>query len=335
MKSELEEGRAAFDGAFAALGSRAKGTQWTALLKSPRSTLELNAKSHEVLRHGHIDFVKNPTFNAAATHQNGWALVACHTGTAEVLTTLFSFLLSQPDCLIGIGKSEKETRWIASLAGCEWAKGRKAIESQLVVCRKVEDCLPRCEKRRWWAAFLTSLSLEFVYFHEFGHIVQGHVPVDGSVALELGGTALDQYCELEADAWAARALLSGMLDLVGTENLPTQRSVIGALTIAVFFVFLILDPDRARLNDYRGTHHPHPAVRMSAYMVVLEDAAGDSSTRDMIANSFAQSYLASLQSAEALQMRGASLQFLKDGEEIGEEYLRIVDAGNASRLRDQ
>lgn len=334
MTDELEAGRAAFDDAFAGLGPRATEAQWSTLLKSPRSTLGSNKKSHKVLRNSHIDFIENATVNAAATYQNGWALVACHTGTAEVFTTLYSFLLSQPECLIGIGEAEKERRWIASLANCEWVRGRRTVERQLSVCKKVEDCLPRCDTRRWWVAFLSAISLEFVYFHEVGHIVRAHVPADGSVAFELGGTTVDQYCELEADAWATRALLYGMLDLVETEYLPTQRSVIAALTIAVFFVFLVLDPGRSRLHDYRSEYHPHPAVRMSAFMVVLDDVAGDPSIREAIADSFAQSYLASLQSAAVLHMRGASLQFLEDGEEIGKEYLRIVDAGNAFRHRE-
>ena len=48
----------------------------------------------------------------------------------------------------------------------------------------------------------------------------------------------------------------------------------------------------------------------------------------MISDSFATSYMVALQSAEALRMQGASLSMLNDGEEIGKEYLRIVDAGN-------
>ena len=72
---------------------------------------------------------------------------------------------------------------------------------------------------------------------------------------------------------------------------------------------------------------------MSTLMVILDGMTKDGETRKMIAHSFATSYLVALQSAETLHMQGASLCFLKDGAEIGKEYLRIVDAGNANAAR--
>jgi len=72
---------------------------------------------------------------------------------------------------------------------------------------------------------------------------------------------------------------------------------------------------------------------MSTFMVILDDMTKDKDTRAMIADSFAKSYLVALQSAETLHMQGASLCFLNDGKEIGKEYLRIVDAGNANAAR--
>jgi hypothetical protein len=330
MNDDLSNGRAAFDEAFLRLGRRAVGAQWDTLLESPRSIIAQNKEQNQVLSKCHIDFIRDASVNGAATFRNGWALIACNTGTAEVFTALFSFLLSQPECLAGIGDESGERRWIESLAKCDWSRGREVIEKQVSICRVVPSCLPIDPTRRWWVGFLSNLALHFVYFHEIGHLVRGHLPLDGTMALLYSERKVDQFFELEADAWATRVLFQGVIGLVGTENVPTYKVAVAAITITAFFVYLVMDFNRSRLSDYHTTYHPHPAVRMSAFMVVLDSMSEDTETRKMIADSFATSYMVALQSAEALCMQGASLCFLKDGDEIGEEYLRIVDAGYAN-----
>lgn len=337
MNDETTAGREAFDEAFSSLSPRASGAPWETLLSVPRRYIGLLSQDFHILRKAYIDFVDDDTVNAAATFHNGWCLVACNTGTAEVFTTLYSFLLSQPDCLPGIGDETREQRWIDSLAKCEWWKGRKSIEHQLTVCKAVPNCLPIDETRRWWAAFLSYISLEFVYLHELAHLALNHLPMDGSITLEFGGTTIDQFYELEADGWAMRRLVYALMGRVGEErNLPTHASGVAALTIALFFVYLVMDNNRSAVGDYRTNHHPHPAVRMAALPVVLEFITDDKETQAMISDAFATSYMVALQSAESLRMQGASMSMLKDDEEIGKEYLRIVDAGNEqARKRDE
>jgi len=252
MNVDLSTGRAAFEEAFSALGSRATGTEWETLLSSPRSSIALLRKQYQVLRNCHVDFIGDDSVNGAATFRNGWALIACNTGTAEVFTALFAFLLSQPDCLAGIGDETRERRWIKSLAKCEWSRGRKAVEGQLSVCRAVPNCLPVDATRRWWVSFLSYIALEFVYYHELGHLVLDHLPMDGRVTLEFSETTVNQFFELEADAWATRALFARLIGLVGTEeNVPTHQVAIAALTIAAFFVYL------ARLYRVSGVYSQH------------------------------------------------------------------------------
>lgn len=337
MNDETAAGREAFDEAFSTLGRRASGDRWETFLSVPRKAIGLLSQDFYILRKVYVDFVENDTINAAATFHHDWCLVACNTGAAEVFTTLYSFILSQPDCLPGIGDETREQRWIDSLSKCEWWKGRKSIEQQLTVCRAVPNCMPIDETRRWWAAFLSYISLEFLYFHELGHLVLEHLPMDGRVTLEFGGTTINQFHELEADGWAMQRLFFALVGRVGAErNLPTHESAVAALTIALFFVYLVLDNNRSAVGDYRTNHHPHPAVRMAILPAILDFTTDDKETQAMISDAFASSYMVALQSAEALRMQGASLSMLKDGEEIGKEYLRIVDAGHEqARKQDE
>jgi hypothetical protein len=147
------------------------------------------------------------------------------------------------------------------------------------VHRASTDSVPKDEKRILFADVLVQLALEFLVFHEIGHILGGHLEtISGkdrsseiSELAQIGGyESLRKVLECDADAFAAYVMswtLAGknvaeeILRVFETSIWQPYEFAVLTLLTSIGGLFRLLYPSAPAEIDERNTFHPHPAVR--------------------------------------------------------------------------
>jgi hypothetical protein len=163
----------------------------------------VNPKLPEV----YLDYINNSELNAVATKVEGKYYIGVNMGAVLLLHDLFNRLLTSPLNFPHIGDSINEkakkiynpelTDFSTLLVACDTSDLQGAKDSQ----------------RRDYAVHLTALSINFLLFHEYGHIVNGHVDLLGHLYKDFTiaefnnnssgfNSIMSQTMEMDADQFA-------------------------------------------------------------------------------------------------------------------------------------
>ncbi len=232
----------------------------------------------DTLRGGYFGYLDNEALNAMATRDE-IALIGINHGAVINITVFFFLLLSHPDTFPSVGDPERETPWAKSLSRCDWRQPLDNIVAAIDYKQGPPPDWPIDPRRKAFAAYLATFALDFLFFHEMGHIVNRHIEYDrerGSrviheaVSKSSRSNALDDRAlELNADSFAVAITLSPWLD----ETIPVETDkehvfstpveALVAWTLACGFLFLLFDPHPNAVSSYKKYTHPHPAVRLT------------------------------------------------------------------------
>ena len=225
-------------------------------------------------------YVQSQEFNASTWIEGDATVIGLSAAIIPLLSTLFSVLLSDANVLPALPALSKR----------QVKQKRKALFSldPLQPTVLTEVTLALSEERAAAAHVLSDLCVSFIYLHEIGHVVCGHVGAtqhftggDGLTEyVESKGTApsqlrLRQYWEYQADAIAA-ALIPQYLDTLlthadrrhqwirslaagrrGKSLLPLHLAALSNMSLAIMFHYL----EGCRLEHAAEAAHPHPVVR--------------------------------------------------------------------------
>lgn len=200
-----------------------------------------------------LGYIERNDMNAIASVRAGAELIGIFTGLRVYLLHYFNTLLSDPDALVEIGDSSKET-----------------------IDKEHLGHSPKCEIRARAAESLAICAELFVHFHEMGHIKACHLHLLRDqfaadyyeelplISVSEGEARVRRCLEVQADHIAAFTSLNWWRiqwnsNPIGTHAHPSLEPDL-LWSIAVISLFLIFD--RAETSNDRIRTHPTPCQRL-------------------------------------------------------------------------
>lgn len=248
------------------------------------------------------DYIFNPECNALSSKIGKDYVFGVNSGFVDTMLECTLTLFAHKHFFPGLGEVEKEDD--LSL---------KIDKAGFDVCKKIfshtEDIsyhftgfqqIPKSESRLYYAYMVTELATEFLYFHEFSHIVCGHIDYnmhhkkasDISLIFENNIIFKEQYVlEFDADINALQILTIGEMmyerfNVKGKKNnsvtgiisnnndLITEgylrRELQYLLPISVTVIMLLFSQYSNKYVNWKAKNHPHPLVRLVALNYQLQ-----------------------------------------------------------------
>ena len=167
---------------------------------------------HSAMRGIYLDFVANGCLDAFADTSTPYDLIGINRGTIQNVGVFFYTTFSCPGVYTGWGDQGKEIQRFKSLSGIRWTDDCTSFVRDLTRKGVAIDQLPQCSERRRLAERLARMAIDFILFHEVGHILYGHTDLVGEFSgskriREFGtsagmSTQTSQAIELHADSFA-------------------------------------------------------------------------------------------------------------------------------------
>ena len=231
----------------------------------------------------HFDYVDDLSVNAVASKQDVTYLIGVHLGAILNISMFFDVLLSHSDVLVGFGDARHEKKPFDTLANTDWTLPLDQV-LQRIGFHPHAQIGPVDPSRRSVAQSLATFALDFLFFHEMGHIANNHIDYcagrhsrgkQEAVAPRMDkATEDDRALELNADAHAVGVTVLPWIRERFPEGqsfaFPTPRDGLIAWTIAVGFLFLLLDQQLAGLVSY---HHRSRSPKPTQQKLANESCA--------------------------------------------------------------
>jgi hypothetical protein len=260
----------------------------------------------------HCHIIDDSELNAKVLAEAGHDHVGIFRGLIEQVYGTMWGLMSVPTFLPSIGDPSVEVapprRGGTGFPVMQFLTTDAQVTSQNAVL------IPNDLQRLSFANILVDTALEFVLFHEMGHLVGGHFTLDSSFSCNRLGFAnapepskarLDQILELDADAFAGHTLSqvhhSNELaqighDLVKSTSWTPQELSMLALFTGVYVIFKMINTSGDERTAEAVTARPHPAVRSG---IVVTSAMARSIHDEFIdINSFYRIYNGTIRNIE-------------------------------------
>ncbi len=227
-----------------------------------------------------ILIVDDPSLNACVTYDDDRDRISISRGAFEHIYGTILGLLGAPAFFPAIGKAELETppQNLPAQGFPQVPLLRDASNGE--VDTRVR--FPNDETRMTAVPILADLALEFLVYHEIGHIVGGHLEIpQGNQRLptisefkqatdDTDDHTLRHVLECDADAFACditsgvhtnHEMATLVRDLVNASQWESRDFALLTYLMAIGILFRVLHP-HAGANVNRGkSSHPHPAVR--------------------------------------------------------------------------
>jgi hypothetical protein len=239
-------------------------------------------------------YIESGDFNASTWKDANTHVIGLGAAVIPLLSTLFSILLTDPDVLPALPAAPKRGRGNAY-------KAQFCLDPHApTVLTEVGVALT--EDRARAARVLSDMCVSFIYLHEIGHVVCGHV---GALQQFLGEDALTeyvaskdtatsdlklrQYWEYQADAVSAALIpqyVDTLLQRIESHHpwlrkmLPKrvrtstfQLHVVALVNMSLTIMFHYLEG--CRLQHTAQAAHPHPVVRSLYVDDIVAQRAGE------------------------------------------------------------
>jgi hypothetical protein len=268
---------------FERVGCPGRGPRFDASLLRPeqglRTMLERHRRGAQIwlrdVRTKHVptmgpvyfDYIENLEINAFAFESHNYDFVGVYVGTIVTIYTFFASLLAYPRLLLSIGNPLAEEEWKSY-----------TVDPKLLFSRQ-----PRDIARRSFAHLLATTAIDFLFAHEIGHLMNGHVKFlrmrrGMPLVAEFDPTQKTreenltlQTLEMDADCFAVG---QGLATAIGRASDPdhvfppdwrrwygTPRLALFTWTLATYGLFRLFFKSETNLDDLDSTNHPpskHP-----------------------------------------------------------------------------
>jgi len=220
--------------------------------------------------------IRNKALGAACGRHDGYDLVGLYDGAVMNIVAFTQTLLAHPLSFKGIGNRETETPWWMLMDRADWTLPLRHVLPTIRAIAKPPDEYPCDPIRRSFAEDIATFALDFLFFHELGHVIYGHgdfleqefgvYQLSERKAVSGLSPDLAKMLELSADVFAieqtGRPWLHGNQ---GTKFASSAEALVRWCT-ALNLLLMISDASEAPIARYESAGHPHPAVRhVAAY----------------------------------------------------------------------
>jgi hypothetical protein len=241
----------------------------------------------------YVDFVDAGAINAVAASWRDVDHIGINVGIWLHFSLIARSLLSIPEVLPGIGNNEMEKRSVLA------KESRVSLLRSAMQSGEVDADLPLatpvCETRLGAAIRLSEMMLDFVVYHEFGHIARGHLDflVENGLKSELVEIGLERdnlglsgsvsrALEVDADSTAMTALARHRKPCrylwPGSDPRLFEEDITLVLwLIATGLVFRVFDTSGGSSDLDSSNTHPHPQIRYGFCIGSLHNMAGTDS----------------------------------------------------------
>ena len=211
----------------------------------------------------HFDYIENWDVNALAFESDNHDFVGVYVGAIVTIYGFFGSLLAYPRFLMSIGNPLAEEEWKSDIVD------PKQLFRQ-----------PKDPARRSFAHLIATIAIVFLFAHEIGHLMNGHVKLLGTkkgmpLLAEFDPTQKTreenltlQRLEMDADAFAVGQGLTTALGRAGDPNhvfppdwrqwYGTSRQALFSWTLAIYGFFRLFFKGTVNLDDLDSTNHPPP-----------------------------------------------------------------------------
>ena len=225
-----------------------------------------------------ILIVDDASLNAYAADHSGSDRIYIFCGALEHIYGTVLGLLSTPTFFPTIGDVRNEVR-PENLTGGRFPPV-PILKNASEVDRNKPICFPKDQPRMTVAQVFVELALEFLIYHEIGHVVGGHleIPRNGSRIAAIAefqqptkpdDSEFQHLLECDADAFACHVTSSIhthdqtarlLRDLLSAEVQP-KHFALQTYLMAIGVLFRALYPSAPFTLATNKSSHPHPAVR--------------------------------------------------------------------------
>ncbi len=211
----------------------------------------------------HFDYIENWDVNALAFESDNHDFVGVYVGAIVTIYGFFGSLLAYPRFLMSIGNPLAEEEWKSDI-----------VDPQQLFRQ------PKDLARRSFAHLIATIAIVFLFAHEIGHLMNGHVKLLGTkkgmpLLAEFDPTQKTreenltlQRLEMDADAFAVGQGLTTALGRAGDPNhvfppdwrqwYGTSRQALFSWTLAIYGFFRLFFKGTVNLDDLDSTNHPPP-----------------------------------------------------------------------------
>jgi hypothetical protein len=222
----------------------------------------------------HFDYIENGDVNAFASEWDNYDFVGVYVGAIVTIYSFFGSLLAYPRFLMSIGNPLAEEEW----------KSETFDPKQLY--RQPKDVA-----RRSFAHLLATIAIDFLFAHEIGHLMNGHVKLlktrkEMPLLAEFDPTQKTpeenltrQTLEMDADSFAVGQGLATAFGRAGDAShvfppdwrqwygTPTQA--LFSWTLAIYGFFRLFFKGTVNLDHLDSTTHPPPNIRLSMVLTTV------------------------------------------------------------------
>jgi hypothetical protein len=224
----------------------------------------------------HFDYVENTAMNAVAFEADGRDFVGIWVGAMATIYSFFGCLLANRHLVPSIGDVSAEAEFESDESGVAWLVR-----------------VPKDPVRRSYAHLLSTIAVEFLFQHEIGHHMNGHVRlinrwkeikflVEFDERSSQSLSNLDrQTLEMDTDSFA---VVQGMAAVVGRLGEPesvfpkdwrqwygSPRQALFTWLFSVYSLFRLFYKGPANLDDLESALHPPPGIRMNMVAGCLQE----------------------------------------------------------------
>jgi hypothetical protein len=221
-----------------------------------------------------IGLVNNPTLNAAVCKANHKYYIGVNIGVYFLLQDIFYRMLCNKNILIEFGDVSKEV------------DVKKLYDPQLDNAENLffdkdftENITPKDEVRANLARFFVAKAFTFLCYHEYGHIIFGHLDliaankgnfkiseIDNKLTLSM----LDsQTLEFDADIYATNMMMKYLLkehvkyyqENTKSSSGPNLPSTVQIHFFAIYTLFRLFGIKKESYNNLLSFPHPPPGIR--------------------------------------------------------------------------
>jgi hypothetical protein len=208
----------------------------------------------------HFDYIENLELNALAFEADDHDFVGVYVGTVVTIYAFFSSLLAYPRLLMSIGNPLAEEEW-----------------KSYTVDPKLLFRQPKDVARRSFAHQIATIAIDFLFAHEIGHLMNGHVKLlrtrqgiplmpefDPTQKTREQNLTL-QTLEMDADSFAVGQGLATAFGRAGDPSLVfppdwrqwygTARLALFGWTLAIYGLFRLFFKGAVNLDDLDSTNH--------------------------------------------------------------------------------
>lgn len=215
----------------------------------------------------HLGIINDYKFNAIAFKYKNNYFIGLNIGLIRIVKNFYNYLFSRNDVFKEIDTSEEQNPNI----DINLSELDNYIDTigDLFNNYNFESIYPNSKERKNNAKYFAANAISYLFFHEYGHIVHGHL--DYSIETNKNfvffesntknkGSLISQCLEMDADSFAATKTISLIKD-------PTFWSGSALTTgFSSVFMFQLLSTKIDNLNELSNYSHPIPAIRQTIYL---------------------------------------------------------------------